>query len=55
MVMCDGNKVRVYVADNASACTIAKQFARTWAVLWEQMRVWALLGPLKCLEEGVCH
>ena len=29
MAMCDGDKVRTYAADNGSACTIAKQFART--------------------------
>jgi hypothetical protein len=45
-VMCDGDKVRMYMADNAGAFLIAKQLACMWAMLWGQMRAWALLGPL---------
>ena len=34
MAVCDGDKARMDAADDASAGTIAEQFARTWAALW---------------------
>ena len=52
--ICDGNKARVYTADNAGASTAAKQFAYTQAALWRQMKAQALLGPLRYLEDVEC-
>jgi len=52
--MCDGDKARVYVADNAGAGIAAEQFACTYAALWGRMKAQALLGPLKYLEDGEC-
>ena len=52
MATCDSNKVRVYTVNNAGASANTKLFAHTWAMLWGRMRVQALLGSLKYLEEG---
>jgi len=56
MAMCDSNKARISVADNAGAGTTTEQFAHTVGLHCGgkgRMRARALLGPLKCPEEGV--
>ena len=53
MAMCDSDKARMCAANNAGAGTTTEQFACTCAALWGRMRVWGLLGPLKCLVGGV--
>jgi alpha-D-ribose 1-methylphosphonate 5-triphosphate synthase subunit PhnH len=48
----DGDKARVYVADDASASTLAEQLALHLGCTVGQMRAQALLGLLKRLDEG---
>ena len=36
--MCDGNKARVYMADNAGAGTATEQFACMQAALWGRIK-----------------
>jgi hypothetical protein len=52
MMVSDGDKARVYVADNVGANATAEQFICTWADLWGEWGAQVLLGSEESLKGG---